>query len=138
MNFVSDKGAWSCFHEISSQSTWQIRIEGSPRHARCLAVVQKGSARNRDENRVRVDTDRSFVSIHPPWHLTSTARAMSANSSPLRSVAPRWPAGQPNMLIETILICLIAAADAATFSFTISSSYSRTRAKHSKKTPSLS
>ena len=30
MNFVSDKGAWPCFREISSQSTWQIRIEGSP------------------------------------------------------------------------------------------------------------
>lgn len=30
MNFVSDKEAWSCFREISSQSTWQIRIEGSP------------------------------------------------------------------------------------------------------------
>ena len=42
---------------------------------RCSA---KGSARNRDENRVRVDTDQSFVSIHPPWHLTSTSpRTMS-------------------------------------------------------------
>lgn len=72
---------------------------------RCSA---KGSARNRDENRVHVDTDRSFVSIHPPWHLTSTPRTMSTYSSPLRSVAPRCPADQPNMQIQTILICLIA------------------------------
>lgn len=32
---------------------------------------------------------------------------MSACSSPLRSVAPRWLTDQRNMLIETILTCLI-------------------------------
>lgn len=85
---------------------------------RCSA---KGSARNRDENRVRVDTDRSFVSIHPPWHLTSTSpRTMSTYSSPLRSVAPRCPADQPNMLIQTILICLIACCHTFPPSFVIS------------------
>lgn len=80
---------------------------------RCSA---KGSARNRDENRVRVDTDRSFVSIHPPWHLASTPRTMSV------SFTIRCPAGQqPNMLIQTIPICLIACC--RTFSPPIISNY---------------
>lgn len=71
---------------------------------RCSA---KGSARNRDENRVRVDTDRSFVSIHPPWHLATTSPRTTSTSFTTRC-PPRRPADRPNMLIQTILICLIA------------------------------
>lgn len=52
--------------KISSQSTWQIAIIKDTHVVPSL----ENQSRNRDNgDRVLDDSDRSFVSIHPSWHL---------------------------------------------------------------------
>lgn len=77
----------SSFNKISSQSTWQIAIVRNDTHVVSSLENRFGDRDNGD--RVLGDSDRSFVSIHPSWHLDEhTLGKISA-------LVLHDPAGQP-------------------------------------------